>query len=199
MRFSKPRYSLATLLFVVTATAVLLWAVPAWRDYQQRLEFERALCELRIGAYDGLLRQVKFPRSVKDWFNLLNLGGAHQEFTGGRFRQQFVPFVVGRYWYVVWIDHEEIPTFTSPGPMVGSVERWTMVRVYRLAAAPLEYAARSVDAQQKVAQALSKNKGEPDSKLQYLWDFYAMITGRAAAESGIRYKLVHADPPLSPE
>ena len=54
MRFFKPRYSLATMLIAVTATALLLWGVPAWREFQRRMEFERAVRQLSVGLEANL-------------------------------------------------------------------------------------------------------------------------------------------------
>jgi hypothetical protein len=181
----------------MTAVAIILWAVPEWRAYRYRREFEQSLTQLRIGTHRDVWELLEIPPGHKIGVELLNLGVGQLTYPMDRNRQQFLPLEHGKYWYVVKIRFEEIVTYTSPGPVAGSLERWTDVKVYRLVPAPREYCARTAFVRDNVAS--SENKGEPilNTRSQYLWDFYQFLSSDQREEFPGDWTLIHSDPPMA--
>jgi hypothetical protein len=194
MRLPKPRYSLATLLILMTAIAIALWAVPEWREFSRRKEFERAAAQLKPGPEPPLFQVLPehahhgSMRSIR----MFDVDGHPLD---------IYPFYYKNYWYCVYAPWE--PTEDSRGAGRrgrgrrgrGSGTRWTEVRIYRLPPAPANYAAKSKSERSAIERRINEGLDVPDSREQYMRDFYQVISGREKSDLGIEYELIHVDRP----
>jgi hypothetical protein len=208
MRLFKLRFSLATLLIVVTATALVLWGVPEWREFQQRMKFERDACQLTIGFEHEKLRKI-FQHSDdgrRGWAVWFDADG--NAITS-------VPKVYKRYWYCIYAHTEQLSaeeirrqqreqfetvlSSTSPGqslwPITAGARRWTKLYVYRLRPMPPGYEAQSKRGKEQVMRGSDHRLVDRMPEDQYLTDFYEFLAGRESSDFGIEYKLIHVDPP----
>jgi hypothetical protein len=232
MRFIKPRYSLAMMLIVVTATAVLLWGVPEWREFQRRMEFERAACQLTTGIEPYLFDIL--PRHASgDSLTSTVFSDANHNYV------KAVPVFYKRYWYCIYAhtgkltpeDEEELKHQQTQAreesekvyragvaqglsPAVArkkafesayatklnrwrhSLGRWNKLYVYRLKPMPRGYTAQSKGGKQQVTRHRDMKTVDREPRDQYLTDFYEILSGRETRDLGIKYELIHADPPV---
>jgi hypothetical protein len=190
MRRFKPRFSLAALMIVVTATSVLLWGIPEWRKYARRREFERAASQLVVGPDVSLFEALPTHAHNGKMTSTVYSDAEGNPVT-------LVPFFYDRYWYCLYFTVEypkaKVPSGRRGGRRVPS-QNWSEVRVYRLAPVPTDYSAQS-DGGRSRWESSSADGQPPDAQQQYLWDFYQVITGRESSNLGIRFELIHADPP----
>jgi hypothetical protein len=191
MRLAKLRYRLATLLAVMTAVAVMLWAVPEWREYQRRMEFERAAMQLAIGRQVDV-RELLPPHAV-------------DRQIGGPGLNDFVDasdpplwrlvqcYSYQRRWYCIVIV--ETAMFSGVPPVSPATRE---IYVYRFGPAPRSYRAQTIHVQGRVRRAANTIGLVPlTSRDQYVLDFLEVAAGREKSDLGIRYELIHADPPLT--
>lgn len=198
MRFPKPRYSLATLLIVMTVVAVALWAVPEWREYRRRMDFERVTKELKSGVEATFYTRLP-PNAPDGNYRSMKYSDAAGNFvTISSFRFQ-------RYWYSLYFVQERVdPAEQAAGRRrgrggrgPGATERWAEFRIYRLRPAPKNYAAQTSYARRRVQRAVDEGRTPPDAAEQYMDDFHQIITGREKSDLGINYELIHVDRPPS--
>lgn len=201
MRF-KPRYSLATLLALITATALLLWGIPEWREYQRRMEFEREVCKLQPGLEPRLFTVL--PRHAFDGpMTTCNFSDAEHNYVAS------IPVFYKRYWYCIYVHQRDLSNkealieqqkAIAAGRTVELTRGWpptlwTQIQVYRLAPIPRGYRAQTKAGKQQVGMPGQMTDRTPQD--QYVTDFNEMIAGREPRDLGIQYKLIHADPPLA--
>jgi hypothetical protein len=193
----KPRFSLAMLMLAVTITAFLLWAVPAYRDFQIRSEFESAARQLKVGITPSLFKILP-PYWLQGRYD----GKFLVDTTNNKVEAIAINY--DRYWYCIYAHSEDLSqeelrserereekrfradradgdsyiSSTSP-----ATTRWTKIFVYRLEPMPEKYSAQT--------EAGKKQKLPKD---QYFYDFYEVLTGREPSTLGIEYELVHSDP-----
>jgi hypothetical protein len=198
----KPRYRLATLLTLITATALLLWGVPEWREYQRRMEFERAACQLKAGFEPDLFRVL--PRHAYEHSIRTTLfADANHKYV------KSMPIFYKRYWYCIYVHHEEASSEDVAKELLKApdraaalkirregIERWTQVRVYRLAPMPRGYQAQTATGKKQVLRHSDNRKIDRSPQDQYLTDFLETIAGRERRDLGISYELIHSDPPM---
>jgi hypothetical protein len=235
MRLRMPRYSLATMLLVITATALLLWAIPAGREFLRRMAIERALCQLTIGLEPDL-----FAAMPLDSHRDLLSGTFFYDVEGNSIRATMMFYE--RHWYCIYAHTEKLTprdkaqlerenrklrdTFekavkagvaqglkpseavkkafkadyglhlTRGVPIIG---RWSKVYVYRLQPMPRGYKAQSKRGKQQVMRGSDHQLVDRTPQGQYLTDFYEIIAGREKRDLGIKYELIHADPPIATE
>jgi hypothetical protein len=206
MRFFKPRYSLATILLVMTATALLLWGVPEWREFQRRKEFERAASRLSAGVEPSLF-DVLPPHSHDG-----HLTGAVFSDADGK-PVSATPIFYKRYWYCIYAHREQLSDDDKrklakeflaakragravPFNRMRSDNAWSQVRVYRLPPMPPGYKAQSKRGKQQITLHPEMKLVDREPRDQYLTDFYEILAGRETRDLGIKYELIHTDPPI---
>jgi hypothetical protein len=201
MRFPKPRYRLATLLILMTAIAIALWAVPEWREYRRRMNFERVATQLKSGA--DRTPYAKLPPNLPDGnYRIMQSSDAAGNYVN------IISFRFQHYWYTLYFVQERVdPAEQAAGGRRGRgrrggsdyKERWSEFRVYRMRPAPRNYVAQTDSAKTRVERAIDEGRAPPDSAGQYMDDFHQVITGRAKSDLGIQYDLIHMDRPQMPE
>jgi hypothetical protein len=188
---------LATLLAVMTAIALLLWGVPEWREYQRRMEFEREACQLVSDFRTTLPWQSEDPLNNRTWSTTHFTDVADKIVA-------CTPVYFKHYWYCIYAHEEELSDskdpravelrkFDSDWPVVLR----TQVHVYRLAPMPRGYRPQTESGKATVTWFSDGNKRDRTPRDQYLMDFYEILAGRENRDLGIRYELIHTDPPLA--
>lgn len=203
MRF-KPRYSLATLLALITAAALLLWGIPEWREYLRRMEFEQAACQLTAGIKPNLFKALP-QHAFAGSLTTSHFADANHNYV------TCTPVYYKRHWYCIYAHEEELSKGEIQRRQLESLDDvrnvavvpdrplalWKQVRIYRLAPLPRSYQAQSERGKDQVIRHSNNQKVDRSPQEQYLTDFYEIIAGRERRDLGVQYELIHADPPLT--
>ncbi len=182
------RFSLRTLLLGVTIIAVLLGGWRTWRDYHDRIRFERELSQLKVGFLQWPLTGRGLGCDVRPKGH----SGTYLRDGPNGERIDFVPYYRRAYWYCVYLTLDG----ASEPPGCGKV---TAVRVYRLRIPSPDYRAQTEEARKYVAREGWDSgerplQGEEARRVACMLDFHEVLMGRAQTDLGIRYELVHEDP-----
>src|SRR3954463_4338400 len=193
MRFRKPRFTLLTLLIVVTICAFLcatIWQFwPRFRDYQARTRFESAARQFHPGM------------SVDD------INSASKSATGGSFTANAKGGSVGAVyyffngaWYFVYLELD-----MTTGIQTCSEQPCTSVKTFRLAVPPVDYKPQTQTAKNEVnptefirtmhmtpngpvSVRMRPKTGEDARRSAYITDFYEYVAGKTATDLGIKYE-----------
>jgi hypothetical protein len=187
------RYSLRSLIIVVTAGAVLSWAYffgwPWFWAYYEQVRFERAASQLKagdstfsvMGAFTaaGLLAPKKMAPTSYTSTESQTLFGLSQ-------------FVLTNAVYFVYLGY---PKDYSGGLLSAPSVR---VEVFRLPQVPRDY-----KAQRKVVDKGYGNRTEPPKpgeapEKTYADDFEDFIKSDRRDFNGLHFELLHSDPSLAP-
>jgi hypothetical protein len=187
------RFSLRTLIFIVTAGAVLSWAYflgwPWFSAYYEQVRFERAASQLKagdstfsvMGAFTaaGLLAPKKMAPTSYTSTESHTLFGLSQ-------------FVLKNAVYFVYLEY---PKDYSGGLLSAPSVR---VEVFRLPPVPPGY-----QAQRKLVNNGDGNRTEPPKpgeapEKAYGDDFEDFIKSDRRDFNGLHFELIHSDPKASP-
>ena len=177
---------LMSMVAVIAGTAWLLW--PVWQEFRERTEWERQARELRVSA-----SELKWPETKrsKQEFEFTDPQGST---IGVR------AYFWSGYWYCIC---NKTPAQTS-----SSIRQ---VMVYRIEPPVDEYAAQTEVARDEVTrigrvttrqtpagpveEPALPLEGEEARRVAFITDFFHVISGQTDGNLGIRYELIHADPP----
>ncbi len=164
----KLRFTLRTLLFLVTVIAVTLWAWPRWRNYREEVNFEKAVEAIGVG------------NTTEDvWYFLRE----HP--------YKLTTFAKKHGKHVVLMSHEwpnaiyftYMVVLSEPGGASDQAPCLS-VEVFRVPRTSLKQLPRS----EREASGIQKHMN----------DFLEFIAGDREEISGFDYELIHADLPESP-
>lgn len=211
MRF-RIRYNLRSLLVAVTLAAIALWAIPAWREYHQRNEFEEAAQALVAGPEPDFYTSFPSHASKRMTVRAVFFDSSGNAVVG-------IPVRYEHGWYCIYAQTEKLSKEESRALEIQKAEalraavqpgviqqprsygmpartpsRWRQVWVYRLDPMPQGYSAKSTRGKQNVLDGETNVPRARTPLEQYMADFYEIIAGRERADLGVDFELIHSDP-----
>lgn len=179
-------FLLFSIVAVISGSAWLLW--PVWQEFRERTEWEKQARELRVSA-----SELKWPETKR----------SKQEFSFTDPQGNSVSILAyfwSGYWYCIC---NKLPT-----PVSSSIRE---LKVYRIEPPADEYAAQTQVARDEVTRVgriatrptpagpveepALPLEGEEARRVAFITDFFHVISGQTDGNLGIRYELIHSDPP----
>ncbi|MCO6045796.1 hypothetical protein NG895_18005 [Aeoliella sp. ICT_H6.2] len=198
MKNVRLRFRIVTLLAVTAAIAFLLWAVPARKEYNRRMEFESAARNLVVGLNGSLFELLPEHSHQGQLISAHRVDAAGRLSTSSFFRYQ-------HYWYCIYrhtrdLTREELQELRAAGSTsrTRTSKYWEDVRVYRLPSPPVRYVAQTESGRRKVhrhSETDGRLKVTPEDRTpreQYEADFVEIITGHQSSTLDIDYELIHS-------
>jgi hypothetical protein len=186
------RFSLRTLLIVVTMAGVVSWAYwigwPWWRTYREQREFERGIATLHAGMTDGEIIN-SCPWGLPGFW-----GGATYAVSANDPESDVVlwdEFLWPNYMYLVCTRSAyRTGVYTNPNHCIS-------VEVFRLPRVRDDYQPESAQGRKMVSD---RRPGEFNFvNTAYVYDFLEFIYGDRKNNPSFDYKLIYADPPPKPD
>lgn len=175
------RFSLRTLLAVVTLAAVGVWvwtSMPLWLKGREQLDFERSA------------RQIKAGMKLSDEKLLLSKQRDYYSSSDTSYR----PILLARYdWpnaiYCVYYVLDQSP-IKDP-----SDRRIESVQIFRIPAVPDGYQPRTLAGKRSIDRHVPPLKPEQKPIAGYMADFLDFLNGDRKNNPGFGYELIYSDPP----
>jgi hypothetical protein len=186
------RFSLRTLVLLLTVTAVATWMYSdgwqRWRWYREQQEFEQQVRGLKAGQ-----RMREFQASSRKIVTHKSAVRGTQRIEVPKYAR-YIRYDWPNATYIVYCDLNVEP------PLWPDITKATRVEVYRLSAIPSHYAPKASAAQDILGRIQSMNQMTPwswdDDALLFTVDFLQMISGNRQDSLGFEYELIYADPPV---
>jgi hypothetical protein len=171
----KLRFSLRTLLVLVTICAVASWVYwigwPWWRDHRQQSRFVDAARQLKVGMMAG---ESEHLRDFESKFAAGVRLDIDQNIEGGLICHYWPDTAYCFYWVQAKQDFHGWPL----NPPMQRIE------LYRLPPVPRGYRSTWLPA--------------TNPTLDYEFDFLRFLNGDRNNNPGFKYELIYADPPAEP-
>jgi len=185
MKF-RPRFSLRTLLLVITAAAVLCWgywvAWPSWLVYREQCQFEATFKQLHVGC------------TTEDMLAL----PLSEVRAGVRAMEYFGRDRAWRWFMRRWPNAVYVGVFLGESSMMSQRVPFKSVALYRLSPVPKGYQPLSAWMRKAwprfTAEDIANLKAEYASRV-YAQDFLDFIIDDPNHNPGFKYELIYADPP----
>jgi hypothetical protein len=178
------RFSLRTLLMIVTLAAVSFWGYwfgwPRWQIFREQVRFEESVKQLKVGMTENeasLL--IRWPKTTRT--------------NTVAFDQRGRPIVLAKYEWpnVIYCVYY----VCQPGEGLHESESCISVEVFRLPPAPRAYAPQTESGRRRVSRSIPPIKPADVPEQAYMADFLAIISGDRKDNHGIEYDLIYADGP----
>src|SRR5262245_16903316 len=183
MKF-RPRFSLRTLLLVVTAAAVFCWAYwigwPWWLVYREQCAFEATVKQLHIGSTTN---------------DMLALPLSDARARAGVIERSFIYPACG--WFVRgWPNAVYVGVvLIDESPIEHVRVRFKSVALYRLSPIPKDYQPFSASIRNASRAEYFANPKAEKARYIYAQDFLDFIIGDPKHNPGFKYELIYSDPP----
>lgn len=176
------RFSLRTLLIVVTLSAVSFWAYwfgwPRWQMYREQVRFEESVRQLKVGMTDEeASRLIRWPKKVTTSTIASDKKGR--------------PIIMAKY---DWPNVIYCVYYVCPGDGGPHRVPCTSVEVFRLPPVPRGYEPRTKAGRWYVTHTMRPLKPAEIPTAAYFSDFLEVISGDRKDNHGIEYELIYADP-----
>jgi hypothetical protein len=179
----KLRFSLQTLLLIVTVAAIAFWAYwfgwPRWQMYREQVRFEESVQNLKAGmTEDEASRLVRWPKKVRT--------------STVAYDSQRRPIILTKYDWpnAIYCVYYVYPRGNGKGP---HGESCISVEVFRLPPVPRRYEAQTKSGRDSVSRRIPPIKPADIPEAGYMSDFLAIISGDRKNNYGIEYELIYSD------